>query len=79
MTITRTSHFVIAPDHPAPAGTIHQEQADPVVGRQVAAADVLAITATAGEGEGLLIDHLDAGRDSDVDDGMTWPLRNQTS
>ncbi len=42
-----------------PMRIIHQEQAGPVVGRQVAGADVLAVSLVVGEGEGVLIDHLE--------------------
>ena len=41
---------------PRGAGVIHEEQARPVVGREVAGADVLAVATVVGESEGAIVE-----------------------
>ncbi len=43
---------------PGAPGIVHQEQAGPIVGRQVAGADVLAIAAIVREGQRSIVQHL---------------------
>ena len=43
---------------PRPMRVIHEEQADPVVSREVASADILAVAAIVGKGERMIIDQL---------------------
>jgi hypothetical protein len=63
---------------PRGAGVIHEEQARPVVGREVAGADVLAVATVVGESEGAIVEELEeTARTAPVLDIRPTGLRNR--